>query len=45
MTKLVEFNCPESLLKEFDEAYKKLHFKDRTEALLALMRQLLKEAS
>lgn len=44
-TKLVQFNCPEPLLDEFDKAYPILHFKDRTEALLSYMREAVEEAA
>lgn len=42
-TILVNFNCPKQLIEKFDEAWKLRLYTNRTEVLLALIRQFLKE--
>lgn len=40
---LVQFNCPKTLLEEFDECWKEATFADRTEALTQLMRSFVEQ--
>ena len=41
-TERVDFNSPKELLRQFDEAIEKMLFPNRTDAFLALMRNLVK---
>jgi len=40
---LIEFNCPTKLREQFDLAWKKRMFSDRTAALQSLMREFVSE--